>query len=118
MLKLSMAGLLLVAGMLANATQANALQVMVTQADKGSDGAMTYHFAIKTDEADTLSPGSQSVPPDFVTIYNFYGLVESSPKAPDGWKVTSEEFGRTPAANGYPLVLPLDVPNTPNLTSP
>ena len=28
----------------------------------------------------------------------------------------SEELGRTPALNGYPMVLPVDVPNTPNLT--
>jgi hypothetical protein len=27
-----------------------------------------------------------------------------------------EEFGRTPTLNGYPMILPVDVPNTPNLT--
>ncbi len=115
MKSLSMAALL-VAGLLASVTQAGAVQVMVTQADKASDGSVTYHFAVKTDEAETLSPGGANAAPDFVTVYNFYGLVDGSPKAPAGWKVTSEEFGRTPTANGYPLVLPLDVPNTPNLT--
>ena len=115
MTKLSMAAIV-AAGLLASATQAGAVQVMVTQADKSADGSMTYHFAVKTDEAETLSPGGANASPDFVTVYNFYGLVDSSPKAPAGWKVTSEEFGRTPTANGYPLVLPLDVPNTPNLT--
>ncbi len=107
---------LLAAILLAPAMQAGAVQVMVTQADKNGDGSMTYHFAVKTDEAEMLSPGGANAAPDFVTVYNFYGLVESSSKAPAGWKVTSEEFGRTPTANGYPLVLPLDVPNTPNLT--
>ena len=33
-----------------------------------------------------------------------------------GWEFSSEEFGRTTTLNGYPMVLPLDVPNTPNLT--
>jgi hypothetical protein len=51
-----------------------------------------------------------------VTIYNFYGLVDGSVKSPAGWEFSSEEFGRTPTLNGYPLVLPVDIPNTPNLT--
>jgi hypothetical protein len=51
-----------------------------------------------------------------VTVYNFYGLVDGSVKSPVGWEFSSEEFGRTPYWNGYPLVLPLDVPGTPNLT--
>jgi hypothetical protein len=51
-----------------------------------------------------------------VTVYNFYGLVEGSAKSPTGWEFSSEEFGRTPTLNGYPMVLPVDVPNTPNLT--
>jgi hypothetical protein len=53
---------------------------------------------------------------DFVTVYNFYGLLEESAKSPAGWELSSEEFGRTPTLNGYPMVLPVDVPNTPNLT--
>ncbi len=114
--KATLAASLLALAPLALATPAKAVQVMVTQADKNADGGMTYHYAIKTDEGETLSPGGQNAAPDFVTIYNFYGLVDNSPKTPDGWKFTSEEFGRTPTANGYPLVLPLDVPNTPNLT--
>ena len=51
-----------------------------------------------------------------MTIYNFYGLVDGSAKSPPGWEFSSEQFGRTPTLNGYPMVLPLDVPNTPNLT--
>ena len=43
-------------------------------------------------------------------------MVEGSAKSPAGWSFTSEEFGRTPTLNGYPMVLPVDVPNTPNLT--
>src|SRR5438477_8948690 len=42
--------------------------------------------------------------------------VEGWAKSPAGWEFSSEEFGRTPALNGYPMVLPVDVPNTPNLT--
>jgi hypothetical protein len=53
---------------------------------------------------------------DFVTVYNFYGLVDGSAKVPAGWEFSSETSGRTPAMGGYPLVLPLDVPDTPNLT--
>jgi len=38
------------------------------------------------------------------------------PKSPEGWEFSSEEFGQTPTRNCYPAVLPVDVPNTPNLT--
>ena len=51
-----------------------------------------------------------------MTVYNFYGMIDGSAKAPAGWEFSSENFGRTPTMNGYPMVLPLDVPNTPNLT--
>jgi hypothetical protein len=51
-----------------------------------------------------------------VTVYNFYGLVDGSAKVPAGWEFSSESSGRTPAMGGYPLVLPLDVPDTPNVT--
>jgi hypothetical protein len=30
--------------------------------------------------------------------------------------VSSEGLGRTPALNGYPMVLPVDIPNGPSLT--
>src|SRR6202040_388518 len=98
------------------ATPALALQAVVTQVDKNADGSMTYHFMVKTDQGETLSPGESKATADFVTVYNFYGLVDGSAKSPSGWEFSSEEFGRTPTSNGYPLVLPLDVPNTPNLT--
>ena len=65
---------------------------------------------------ETLTPGESKATADFVTVYNFYGLIDGSAKVPAGWEFSSEESGRTPATGGYPLVLPLDVPNTPNLT--
>ena len=98
------------------AVPAHALQTTVTQVDKNADGTMTYHFSVKLDGSETLSPAEGKSPADFVTIYNFFGLVDGSAKSPAGWSFTSEEFGRTPTLNGYPLVLPVDVPNTPNLT--
>jgi hypothetical protein len=108
--------LLLASGLAINAAPAHALQIVVTQIDKNADGSMTYHFAVKTDQDETLTPGEPKEASDFVTVYNFYGLVEGSAKSPAGWEVSSEEFGRTPYFNGYPRVLPVDVPGTPNLT--
>jgi hypothetical protein len=93
-----------------------ALQAVVTQVDKNADGSVTYHFAVKTDPGETLTPGDSKANADFVTVYNFYGLVDGSAKVPAGWEFSSEASGRTPAMGGYPLVLPLDVPDTPNLT--
>jgi hypothetical protein len=110
------AALLFVCGLTITATPALALQTVVTQVDKNPDGSMTYHFAVKLDPGETLTPGASKATADFVTVYNFYGLVDGSAKAPPGWEFSSEEFGRTPTLNGYPMVLPLDVPNTPNLT--
>ena len=95
------AALFLTTAMVAVTAPASALQTIVTKVDKNTDGTMTYHFSVK---------------PDFVTVYNFYGLVDGSAKSPAGWEFSSEEFGRTPTLNGYPMVLPVDVPNTPNLT--
>ena len=97
------------------ATPAFALQSVVTAIDKNADGTMTYHFAVKLDPGEQLTPGDKASA-DFFTVYNFYGLVEGSTKSPAGWQFSSEEFGRTPVLNGYPMVLPVDVPNTPNLT--
>ena len=96
--------------------QASAMQTIVTKVDKNKDGTTTYHFSVEVDKGESLTPSEGKATGDFVTVYNFYGLVEGSAKAPAGWTFSSEEFGRTPTANGYPLVLPLDVPNTPNLT--
>ena len=107
--------MLVAAGLSAAAMPAQAIQANVTQIDSNSDGTKTYHFTITLDQGDKLVPGSGAAA-DFVTVYNFYGFVDGSEKAPDGWKFTSEEFGRTPTLNGYPMVLPVDVPNTPNLT--
>jgi len=110
------AALLLATGLTITAAPALALQIVVTQADKNTDGSTTYHFAIKTDPGETLTPGESKATADFVTVYNFYGYVDGSAKSPAGWEFSSEEFGRTPTLNGYPMVLPLDIPNTPNLT--
>src|SRR5258707_10983496 len=116
MLKSFGAALLLASGLAITAAPAGALEIVVTQVDRSTDGSMTYHFAVKTDEGETLTPGESKASADFVTVYNFYGLVDGSAKSPAGWEFSSEEFGRTPILNGYPMVLPVDVPNTPNLT--
>jgi hypothetical protein len=110
------AALVLASGLAIIAGPALAMQTVVTQVDKNPDGSMTYHFAVKVDQGETLTPGESKATSDFVTVYNFYGLVDGSAKSPAGWEFSSEEFGRTPALNGYPMVLPVDVPNTPNLT--
>jgi hypothetical protein len=110
------AALLLVSALAITAHPALALQAVVTQVDQNADGSMTYHFAVKTDQGETLTPGESKATADFVTIYNFYGLVEGSAKSPEGWEFSSEQFGRTPSLDGYPVVLPVDIPNTPNLT--
>jgi hypothetical protein len=97
--------------------EAGAAQLTVTQVDKNADGTMTYHFSIKVGQTEAMEPAAgDALPADFVTIYNFYGLIDGSVKTPDGWKFTSEESGRTPGMGGYPLVLPVDIPGTPNIT--
>jgi hypothetical protein len=108
--------LFLASGLAIIAAPALALQTVVTQVDKNADGTMTYHFAVKLDQGETLTPGASKEAADFVTVYNFYGLVDGSVKSPAGWAFSSEDSGRTPIWNGYPVVLPVDVPNTPNLT--
>ncbi len=108
--------LLLASGLAVTAGPALALQTVVTQVDKNTDGSMTYHFAVKTEPGETLTPGESKANADFVTVYNFYGLIDESVKVPAGWEFSSEESGRTPAMGGYPLVLPVDVRNTPILT--
>jgi hypothetical protein len=94
------------------AGSALALQTTVTQVDKNGNGTTTYHFAIRLDPGETLTPGASKADADFVTVYNFYGLVDGAVKSPAGWAFSSENSGRTPMLNGYPLVLPVDVPNT------
>ncbi|MGD0192260.1 MAG: hypothetical protein ABSD74_16090 [Rhizomicrobium sp.] len=105
------AAILLVSGLAVMASPAWALQVSVTSIDKNADGTMTYHFAVQTDQGETLTPDS-----DFVTVYNFDGLVNGSIKAPAGWSASSPEFGKTPSKDGYPLVLPVDIPALSNIT--
>lgn len=97
--------------------ETNAAQLTVMQVERNADGTMTYHFSIKIGQTETMEPGGgDALPPDFLTIYNLYGLDDGSVKTPDGWKFTSEESGRTPVTGGYPLVLPADIPGTPNIT--
>jgi hypothetical protein len=110
------AALLMAFGLAITAAPAFPMQTIVTQVDKNTDGSVTYHFAMKLDQGETLTPAESKTAADFVTVYNFYGFVEGSAKSPAGWEFSSEEFGRTPTSNGYPMVLPVDVPNTPNLT--
>jgi hypothetical protein len=110
MRKTILATLMLGCGLVIAAGPASAIQVVVTSIDKSGDGA-TYHFAVKTEPGETLTPGV-----DFVTVYNFGGLVDGSAKSPAGWGFSSDEFGRTPTWNGYPAVMPIDIPGLNNLT--
>ncbi len=98
------------------AEPAHAMDTVVTGVDRNTDGTMTYHFAVRTAPGETLTPGNLTPEGDFFTLYNFYGLVEGSAKSPPGWEVTSEDYGRTPFLNGYPVVAPVDIAGTPNLT--
>jgi hypothetical protein len=111
MRKTLLGALLLGCGLPVAAGPASALQVVVTSIDKNSDGTSTYHFAINTDPNEILTPGS-----DFVTVYNFGTLVDGTAKSPAGWGFSSDEYGRTPTWNGYPAVLPIDIPGFNNLT--
>jgi len=101
MLKAFGAAVLLVSALAMTADPARALQVVVTQVDKNTDGSMTYHFAVKTDPGETLTPGASKAAGDFVTVYNFYGLIDGSAKVPAGWEFSSEASGRTPELGGY-----------------
>ena len=74
------AALLLAFGLAITTGPALALQTVVTQVDKNTDGSVTYHFAVKLDQGETLTPGESKAAADFVTVYNFYGLVEGSAK--------------------------------------
>ena len=107
MLKTLGATLLLGAALALAAGPASALQVIETHTDKNADGTTTYHFAVKTDPGETV---------DFVTVYNFGGLVDGSGKSPAGWTFSSPDFGRNPTWNGYPVVLPVDIPQLNNVT--
>jgi hypothetical protein len=53
------------------AAQARALQIVVTQVDKSSDASMTYHFAVKTDQGELLTPGESKATADFVNRLQF-----------------------------------------------
>ncbi|MCW6512206.1 hypothetical protein [Lichenifustis flavocetrariae] len=105
----------LVAAATLTAAPAFAFETLVSQIHKNQDGSHTFYFAIKLGPDETLTPGDKASA-DFMTVYNFYGLIDGSAKSPEGWEFSSEQFGRTPTMNGYPTVMPLDVPNTPNLT--
>ncbi len=57
MLKTFGPALLLACGLAITAGPALALQTVVTQVDKNTDGSVTYHFAVKLDQGETLAPG-------------------------------------------------------------
>jgi hypothetical protein len=57
MLKTFGAALLLVSGFAITASPARALQIVVTQVDKNTDGSMTYRFAVRTDQGRGLDAG-------------------------------------------------------------
>lgn len=105
------AALFLAAGALCMASPALALSAWVSKVDKNADGGATYHFTIQTDPGESLAPGT-----DFVTVYNLAGLAANSVKSPAGWSASSEEFGKTPMMNGYPMVNPVDIPALNNVT--
>ena len=48
------AALLLASGLAITAAPARALEMVVAQVDKNTDGSMTYHFILKTDPGETL----------------------------------------------------------------
>jgi hypothetical protein len=60
--------LLLASELAITTAPAFALQTVVTQVDKNTDGSMTYHFAVKTDQGETLTPGQSKATADFVTV--------------------------------------------------
>ncbi|MGA7260591.1 MAG: hypothetical protein WBX30_06820 [Stellaceae bacterium] len=57
MLKTFGAVLLVASGLAITAGPALALQTVVTKVDKNTDGSVTYHFAVKLDQGETLTPG-------------------------------------------------------------
>jgi hypothetical protein len=56
------AALLLASGLAITATPAPALEMVVAQVDKNTDGSLTHHFVLKTDPGETLTPASRSRP--------------------------------------------------------
>jgi hypothetical protein len=49
--------LLVASGFAITAVPVRALQIVVTQVAKNTDGSTTYHFVVKTDQGETLKPG-------------------------------------------------------------
>jgi hypothetical protein len=68
MLRIFGAALLLAFGLAITAVPARALHVFVTKVDRNNDGSVTYHFAVKMDEGETLTPGEPKETSDFVTV--------------------------------------------------
>jgi hypothetical protein len=89
---------------------ADALQLLVTGIDKNADGSSTWRFAVRLDPGEALLPNL-----DFITIYNFAGLV-GMPKTPPGWVFSSGASGRTPGWDGYAVVHPRVQQGQPDLT--
>jgi hypothetical protein len=59
---------------------------------------MTYHFAVKLGQRETLTPGESMATADFVTAYDFYGLVDGLASSPPGWLHRVKAISRTSCA--------------------
>ena len=68
------AALLLASSLAIIAGPALALQTVVTQTDKNPDGSVTYHFALKTDPGETLTPGDSKAARGFRDRLQFLWL--------------------------------------------
>jgi hypothetical protein len=110
MLRILGASLLLGSALAFCANSALAFELVETKVQKNPNGTFTYHFAVKTGQGETMTPGE-----DFVTVYNF-NVVRGAAKLPAGWTASSQIFGKTPTFHGYPAVLPVDVPDLSNVT--
>lgn len=108
---------LLAASLGFNAAPAFALQTSLKQVDKNADSNTSYRLSIKLGQGETLNRPEKKSPADFITVYSFSGLIEGQLNLPQNGSSPRKSSGGPPTLNGYPLVLPVDVPNTPSLTS-
>lgn len=88
---------------LAAPVSAGLLPIGVTVLPEADNFRWTYSIVIPTDQYVTSG--------DYFTIYDFDGLVDGSIMMPDGWSVTTQNFGKTPG-----LTTPIDNDQKPNMT--
>jgi hypothetical protein len=88
MLKTFGAAVLLASALVITAGPAFALQAIVTQVEKHR-WLRDLPLRRQVGPGETLAPGESKATADFVTVYNFYGLVEGSAKSPAGWEFSS-----------------------------